>query len=77
MEYYSAIEKNEKNDICSNMVELEIIILSKSDRERQTSYDITYMRNLKKQTQMNLMQNRNRLTEFEKQTYAYQRRQVG
>ena len=62
MEYYSAIEKNEKNDICSNMVELEIIILSKSNRERQTSYDITYMWNLKKQTQMNL-------TAEQKQTY--------
>ena len=31
-------------------MDLEIIILSKSDRERQISYDISYMRNLKYDT---------------------------
>ena len=35
-------------------MDLEIIILSKSNRERQISYDITYMWNLKKMIQMNL-----------------------
>ena len=35
-------------------MDLEIIILSKSDRERQISYDITYMWNLKKMIQTNL-----------------------
>ena len=29
-------------------MDLEIIILSESDRERQIPYDITYMRNLQK-----------------------------
>ena len=39
---------------------------SKSDRERQILYDITYMWNLKKLIQMNLyLQNRNRLTDIE------------
>ena len=47
MGYYSAIKK-ENDAICSNLVELEIIVLSEmSLRERQISYDITYMYNLK------------------------------
>ena len=37
----------------------------KSDRERQISCDITYMWNLKKKIQMNFLQNRNRLIDFE------------
>ena len=36
------------------------------DNERQTSYDINYMWKLKKSIQMNLFQNRNRFTDFEK-----------
>ena len=37
-------------------MDLEIVILNevKSDREREISYDITYMQNLKKLIQMNL-----------------------
>ena len=38
---------------------------SKSNRERQVSYDITYMRNLKIMIQMNLFKNRNKLTGVE------------
>ena len=34
-------------------MELEMIILSKSDRERQISYDITFMWHLKKKIEMN------------------------
>ena len=47
MEYYSAI-KNEIMPIVTTWMDPEIIILSKLDRERQVSYDITYMCNLKK-----------------------------
>ena len=55
MEYYSAIKKNEIMPSAATWVDLEINTLSKSDRERQISYDITYMRNLKKKMiQMNL-----------------------
>ena len=56
MEYYSAIKKNEIMTFAATWVDLEIIILSevKSDRERQLSYDITYMLDLKKMIQMNL-----------------------
>ena len=38
---------------------------SKSDRERQISYDISYMRNLKKWYKWTYLQNRNRLTDIE------------
>ena len=50
MEYYLAIKKNELMSFAATWMDLEIIILSevKSDRERQISYDIAYMWNLKK-----------------------------
>ena len=38
---------------------------NKSDRERQISYDIAYMRNLKKWYKWTYLQNRNRLTDTE------------
>ena len=46
MEYYSAI-KNEIMLFAATRIQLAIIILSKSERERQIPYDITYMWNLK------------------------------
>ena len=52
MEYYSAIKKEWNNAICSNgnMDGLGDYHTkwSKSDRERQISYDIAYMKNLEK-----------------------------
>ena len=50
MKYYSAIEKNEIMPFVATWMDLEIIILSKSERERQIPYDITYMWNLKYDT---------------------------
>ena len=47
MEYYSAIKKNEILPFTATWMNLEIIILSEV-RERQISYDITYMWNQKK-----------------------------
>ena len=49
MEYYSAIKKNKIMPFAGTWMDLEIIMLSevKSDRERQISYDIAYMWNLK------------------------------
>ena len=38
---------------------------SKSDRERQISYDIAYMPNLKKWYKWTYLQNRNRFTDLE------------
>ena len=48
MEYYSAIKKNEIMPFAATWMDLEMIILSdvKSERERQTPYDITYLWNL-------------------------------
>ena len=52
MEYYSAIKKNKIMPFAATQMQLEIIILSevKSERERQIPYDITYMWNLKYDT---------------------------
>ena len=48
MEYYSAIKKNEIMPFAATWMDLEIIILgSKSERKRQIPCDITYMWNLK------------------------------
>ena len=47
VEYYSAMKKNEIMSFAATWMQLEIIILSKSERERQIPYDITYMWNLK------------------------------
>ena len=52
MEYYSAIKKEWNNAICSNMDGPRDYHTkwSKSERERQIPYDITYMWNLKYDT---------------------------
>ena len=47
MEYYSAIKKNEIPAFLATWMDLETIMQSEVS-ERQTSYDITYMWNLKK-----------------------------
>jgi len=50
MEYCSAIKRNEIMPFAATWMNLEIIILSKSNRERQIPYDTTYMWNLKYDT---------------------------
>ena len=47
VEYYSAIKKNEIMPFAATWMKLEIIILNEV-RERQISYDMTHMQNLKK-----------------------------
>ena len=49
MEYYSAIKKSEIMPFAATWVDLEIIILSKV-RKRKIPYDITYLWNLKHNT---------------------------
>ena len=44
MEYCSDIKKNEIMPFAATGMHLEMIILVKLDSERQTSYDITYMK---------------------------------
>ena len=46
-EYYSAIKKNEIMPFAVTWMDPEVFILSKSERERQITYDITYTWNLK------------------------------
>ena len=67
MEYYSAIKNEWNNAICSNMDRPRDyhINWSKSERERQIPYDITYVWNLKYDTKWTYLQNRNRLTDIE------------
>ena len=48
-EYYSVI-KRMNNAICSDMMDLEMIILSEISQMRKISYGITYMWNLKNNT---------------------------
>ena len=50
MDYYSATKKNEIMPFAATWMDLEIIILSNSDRERQIPYDITYTWNLQYDT---------------------------
>ena len=51
MEYYSTIKKNEIMPSAATWMDLEIVILSEvSQTERQIPYDITYMWNLKYDT---------------------------
>ena len=47
MEYYSFIKKNKIIPFIATWMQPEILILSKSNRERQIPHDITYMWNLK------------------------------
>ena len=49
MEYYPAIKKNEITPFAATWMDLEIIILSEVS-QRQISYDVTYMWNLKYDT---------------------------
>ena len=55
-------------------MDLESIMLSEmSGRERQISYDITYMWDLKKMIQMNLFTKQKQIHRHRKQINGYQR----
>ena len=62
-------------------MDLKIIIFntewSKSYRERQISYDITYMHNLKKIIQMKLLTKQKQTHRLREWTYSYQVRRHG
>ena len=53
MDYHSAIKKSEIMPFATTWIDIEIIILSEVS-QRQISYDIAYMWNMKKKIQMNL-----------------------
>ena len=48
MEYYSAIKRNEIESFVETWMDLETVIQSKSEREKQISYINAYMWNLEK-----------------------------
>ena len=50
VEYHSVIKKNKIKPLAATQMQLEMIILSKSERESQIPYDITYMWNIKYDT---------------------------
>ena len=64
MKYYSVIKNNEIMPFVTSWMELEIIILSKSKRERQIPYDIIYMWSRKHDIN-ELLWNRKRLTDID------------
>ena len=63
MEYYSAIKRNEIMPFAATWMQLEIIMQSKSERERQIPYDVTYIWNLKHGTDESIYK-----TEIDSQT---------
>ena len=67
VKYYSAIKKEWNNATCSNMDGPRDYHTkgSKSDRERQISYDTTYMWNLKRWYKWIYLHIRNRFTDIE------------
>ena len=71
-------KKESNNAICSKMDGPRDYHTewSKSDRERQISYDITYMWNLIKMIQINLFTKQEQTHRLGKQTYGYQRGKV-
>ena len=48
MEYYSAIKRNETESFVETWMDLETVIQSKSEREKQIPYINAYMWNLEK-----------------------------
>ena len=50
IKYYSAVKKSEITPFAATQIDPTIIILSQSERERQILYDITYLWNLKQDT---------------------------
>ena len=49
MEYYLAIKRNEIGSFVETWMDLETVIQSKAEREKQISYINAYMWNLEKQ----------------------------
>ena len=79
MEYYSAIKKKQNNAICRNMDGPRDYHMkwSKSEKERQTSYDISYMWNLKYDTKWTYLRKGNRFTDNRTHLWLPRGRGVG
>jgi len=66
-------KKNEIMSFISIWMNLEIIILNEEIRQRQISYDMSYIWNLKKKNDTNLFAKQKQTHRHRKQTYGYQR----
>ena len=66
-------KKNEIMPFAATQLELEVSILVEYTRERQILYDITYMWNLKHDSQMNLFTKHKQSHRHRKQTSGWQR----
>jgi len=71
-EFYSAITKAGIMPFADTLMDLEISILSEV-RQRQISYDITYMWNLIKMVSKNLFKEQKKTHVFLHQSYSYHR----
>ena len=65
MEYYSAIKKNEIMLSAVSWMDWEIIILSEVSQTEKDKYKISLYMESKKMIKMNLLTNRNKLTDIE------------
>ena len=64
MEYHSAMKKNEIMPLAATWMDLEIIILSEVSQKEKDKYHITYMWNLKYDTNEHIYET-DRLTDIE------------
>ena len=71
MEDYSALKKKERMSSAATWIEPEIIILSKSEKDNY--HTISYMWNLKKVIQMNLLTKQKETHRQRRQSCDYQR----
>ena len=74
VEYYSVIIKNETMPFATTWVDTEIIILSKSARERHHMISLVESKII---IQMNLFTKQKQTHRQRKQTYGYQKRKEG
>ena len=73
LDYYWAIKKNEIGSFEATWMDLENAILSEvTSQQRDTSYDIPYIRNLKEIMQMNLFTKQKETHRLRKWTYGCQ-----
>ena len=76
MEYYSAIKKNEIRPFATTRMDLESVLLSEVSQTEKEKYHMTSLTCgiQKEMIQMNILQNRKRLTDLENELMVAGRR---
>ena len=76
MEYYSAIKKNEIRPFATTRMDLESVLLSEVSQTETENYHMTSLTCgiQKEMIQMNILQNRKRLTDLENELMVAGRR---